>query len=342
MLLQGIKPNGKILNIGGVEYSEVIDFASAPFPINEEQVAIMVDYKNPAFIADLVSPRIRTGKQEFTYRLFDKKDGLTIPNTKANRKGHLNQVEFGGTEETSKTLDYGLMTVVPQGDIQNSDNLYNPVNHHTQKIAELVALDRESRVAAQVFGASNYGSSNKVTLDGSAGKKQWDDYTDSNPVGAILAAKDIPVMKPNILVLGQKVWTKVRQHPVVVEGIYGSGAKNGIVRLQDFADFLELEQVLVGQAFYNSANKGQTGTYARLWGNYAALVYRENNPVNTQMAISQFFTAQFGDPLGTNYPVNPGAFGLYGGQAVVAGESVKEVCTATDFGYLWSSVLASY
>lgn len=342
MLIQGIKPGSKVINIGGVDYSEVIDFATAPFPVNEEQVAIMVDYKNPAFIADLVSPRIRTGKQEFKYRSYDKKDSLTIPDTKANRKGQLNQVEFGGTETTDSTLDYGLMAVVPQKDILNSDASYNPVNHHTQKIAELVALSREQRVSAQIFGAANYGSSNKATLTGAAGLEYWDDFTNSNPVNAILAAKDVPVMKPNILVLGQKVWTKLRQHPVVVEGIYGSGAKNGIVRLQDFADFLELEQVLVGQSFYNSANKGQTGSYSRLWGNYAALLFREKDPVATELTISQFFTAQFGDPVGTNYPVNPGSFGLRGGQAIVAGESVKEVCTASDFGYLWSSVLKSY
>ncbi len=317
-----------------VKIEQIKEFASSPFPVTEEQLAVAVEYRNKAFIADEALPVVRTGKQEFSYQTFEKKDSFTIPKTESSRKGGLNTLELSGTETTDKTIDYGLQALIPQNDIDNTE--FDLVNHYIQKIMELVNLDHEKRVADMVFNSSNYASGNKTTLSGNS---QWSDFTNSTPLKDILDGFDACLMRPNVGIIGQQVWTKLRQHPDVVKAIGGNSGDSGIVPVRAVADLLELDELYIGSANYNTANRGQTFSKAFLFGKHACFFYRDTASI-PQLQTSQFFTAQFGDPVVYTAPLNPGDLGLSGGVKVVAGRRLKEVKTATDLGYLFINAVA--
>ena len=311
----------------------------APFPINESLTAIALSYRNTQLIADMVAPRVGVATDAFKYYKMEKAAGFTVPDTKIGRTAEANVVEFGGTEHTDSTLDYGLKDIVPLKDVRNAQGTpFDPLGQAALNTSRLVQLDREIRVANLVFGAGNYASSNKATL---SGNDQWSDYANSNPLDAMLQAFDSMLMRPNKLVFGQAVWTKLRQHPRIVEAVKGTGAglnAQGMVTRQQLADLLELQEVLVGMAFVNGAKKGASPTFARAWGKFAAALYTE--PVtSTQSATTAVFTAESGGGLRVRDWFDE-KIGVDGAQVVQVVDTVKEVMPADDLGYLWSAAVA--
>lgn len=312
-----------------------------PFPVNPVLTAISIAYRNPdiALIADEVFPLTPTA-QEFKYLKYDLAQGFTIPDTKVGRKSAPNEVEFTATEVTDKVIDYGLDDFVPNEDIEADNQGVDPLGTATMFQTHLLNLAREQRAATLAFTAANYPAANQTTLSGTS---QWSDFTNSNPVDAILTALDVPVVRPNIAVFGQATWTKLRQHPKVLQAVNaaaqatGGNVTSGAVSRQAFAEFFELQAVYVGAGFANTAKKGQTATLSRVWGKHAAFIYRDR-AAGPQAGVTFGFTAQWGNRIAGN--IDEPKRGLTGGQIVRVGERVKEVIAANDLGYFFQNAVA--
>ncbi len=313
------------------------------FPVNPELTAIALAYQNAEaqLIADRVLPRVPTPKK-FVYTKYTTEQGYTVPETRVGRKSEPNMVDFGGTLVNDECVDFGLDDTVPNDEIEAyaampkpaSGGPIDPLALSTMMLTGLVQLDREIRVAGVVFNAANYSGTNQSTL---AGGTQWSDQVNSDPLKAITDAMDVPLVRPNKLVLGQQVWTNLRRHPKIVQAIGRSAQTAGYAALAQVAELLELQEIIVGRAFYNTAKKGQTPTYARAWGKFAALLHIDTLAAQT-MQPTFGWTAQFGGKIAGNIPA-PNV-GLRGGQRVRSGESVKEVVASTDAGYLFIAAVA--
>jgi len=307
---------------------------AAPFPIQPELTAVAIAYKNKRLIADEVLPRVPVGKQDFTYLLHTMDEGFSVPDTKVGRKSKPNEVEFTATEQTASTSDYGLDDPIPQADIDNAPANYDPMGRAVEGITDLVLLGREARAAGLVFNAANYAAANKQTLSGTS---QFSDFANSDPIGVIMTALDACIMRPNVMTLGRAAFSKLIQHPKIVKAVLGNAGDSGIATRQQIAALFELEDVLVGEAYLNTAKKGQAASLARVWGKHISLTLRDRN-ANTRGGATFGFTAQFGDRIaGSQFDSD---IGLRGGQRVRAGESVKELITAPDLGYLITNAVA--
>lgn len=327
---------GDNLLMGGAIGVGIIGATVAPFPIQPDLTAIALMYRNKRMIADQVLPRVQVAKGDFKYFTHTLADGFTIPDTKVGRRSPPNQVEFTATETTASTTDYALDDSIPNADIANASNIpgADPVAKATMYVANLIELDREKRTADLVFGAGNYAAANKTTLSGTG---QWSDYTNSNPISAILTALDGSVMRPNIAVMGRTVFSALIQHPKVLAAIYGPGGTRGIATAEQLANVLELDAVYVGESYVNSAKKGQTVSLARVWGKFFALLYRDTL-ADAARGTTFGFTAQFGTRIAGSFEDKD--IGMRGGVRVRVGESVKEVIAANDLGYLFSAAIA--
>jgi hypothetical protein len=305
-------------------------------PINPFYTGIAIGYKNKSLIADLVLPRIQVGLQQFKYFKYATADSFTLPDTRVGRKSAVNQVEFGATESTNTTEDYGLSDLVPyseQKDSIASQTQHDPVAKATEYLTDLIALDREVRASNLVFNSANYG----VNTSSLAGANQWSAYATSDPINDILTAKDKCLLAPNIAVIGQKAWTTLRQHPKVAKAINGTSGDVGVVARQALADLLELEQILVGTGFVNTAKPGQTPTLVRVWGNDFSL-FHQNLLADNQRGATFGFTAQYDERVARS--AENVSVGLRGATEIVVGESVKELIVAPEAGYLLKAVIA--
>lgn len=316
--------------------------AKTPFVVVPELTAIAVAYHQANLVADRVLPYVPVNTQEFRYKKFNLADDFTVPATLVGRKGTPQQVEFGETELTDKTDDHGLDSPVPNADMEAYERaraagqagVTDPMMRATTQVMSLVMTAREKRVADLVFNAANYATANKVTLSGTS---QWSDFTNSNPQVAITGALDGMIMRPNIAVFGRAVWSQLSMHPKLCAAVFKNGTNAGVVSRQQFAELFELEEVVVGDGWINTAAKGQPPTVVRLWGKHAAFLHRHMN-ADTQFGMTFGFTARFGDRVG-GY-IEDGDMGIRGGKRVRSGESVKELITANDLGYLFSNAVA--
>lgn len=307
--------------------------SNAPFPIDPALTAIAIAYRNGRMIADDVLPRVPVGKQEFTYWKYDLAQGFTVPETLVGRKSKPNEVEFSATEQTASTEDHGLDSPVPQADIENAPEGYNPLGHATEQTTNLIVLRREVRTANIVFNNASYVAGNKVTLSGA---NQWSDPS-SSPLPVITDALDSLVMRPNIGILGRRTATFLRRHPKIVKAYNGTTGEDGMVPLAFLQELLELEQILVGEAKVNISKPGQNATIARTWGPHASFIYRDRL-ANSQGGTTFGFTAQWGNRIAGSIPDSN--IGLRGGQRVRSGESVKELITASDLGFFFENAVS--
>lgn len=311
--------------------------ATKPFKIDPVLTGITTAFRNPSasLIADLVLPRVQVNKEEFGYNVFPTEDAYTIPDTRVGRTSKVNQVEFSADRQTSMTQDYGLEDPIPYKDIENAAGSgYDPEGRAAELLTDLILLDREVRAANLVFALGSFAAACRTTLSGNA---QWSDATNSDPVTALENAIDGLLLKPNKLVLGRSVWTTLKRHPKVVAAVLGSANSTGRVTRQGLADILEIQEVVVGEGWVNTARKGQAASMARAWGKHAALLYI-NPTADTDRGLTFGLTAQFGKRVGMRREDEQ--IGLDGGVAIRVGERVKELVVANNAGYFFQNAIA--
>lgn len=308
--------------------------AIRPFPIDPKLTAIAIAYRNPdvVLIADSVLPRTPTS-QEFKWLEYDLAQGFTVPDTRVGRKSVPNEVEFKAEERTDKVEDHGLDDIVPNEDVEADNQGVDPLGNATAYLTNLVNLGREQRVASKVFNPASFSANNQATLSGTS---QWS-HGSADPVAAIGDALDSPIIRPNIAVFGQQTWTKLRRNVKIVQAIKGTAQGAGMVSRQEFAEFFELQEVLVGAGFVNQSKKGQAASMARVWGKHAAFLYRDR-AAGPQAGVTYGFTAAWGNKIAGS--IDEPKIGLTGSQRVRSGERVKEVICARDLGYFFQNAVA--
>ncbi|MBF0309468.1 MAG: major capsid protein [Magnetococcales bacterium] len=305
----------------------------SPFPVQPELTAIAIGFRNRRLVADQVMPRVVVGKTVFKWTLFNLVDGFTVPDTKVGRTSQPNQVEMGGSEQTGATEDFGLEDPIPLSDIEQAPPGRNLQMDAAQWLTNLVLLDREIRVAGKVFNTANYAAANIKDL--AAGEKFSN--ADSDPLTLLTDAMDAMIMRPNVMVIGRKAFSALARHPKIVKAYHGNDGGSGIVPAKFIADQFELEELVVGEAILNTAKKGKTPVLARAWGNHCALHYREI-AAGQGKGPTWGYTAQYGSRVSGS--IKDDNIGLRGGVKVRVGESVAEVVSAPDLGYLLQNCIA--
>ena len=307
--------------------------ALSPFPINPDLTAIAVAYKNAEYIADRVLPRVRVDKQKFTFIAYPVDTFFNVADTRVGRRSRPNEIILDGTEVADFCEDYGLDSPVPNSDILNSDERYDPLGNAVMQLMESVALDREVRAAALVHGSASYDPALITTLSGTG---QFSDKVNSDPVTTILNALEQPLMRPTDMNLNSEGWTQLRTHPKMVQAIYGTAATAGVVTKQQVAELFELKSINVGPGRRNISKRGQAMSLARIWGKHVSLTY--NAPVITKETPTFGATFQWGDAIAGDKPDD--TIGLRGGVRVRSGESLRERVVAGQAGYLFQNAFA--
>jgi len=306
----------------------------APFPIQPDLTAISIAYKNTRMIADEVAPRVPVNKEDFKYLKHNMAEGFTVPDTKVGRKSAPNEVSFSATEETASTVDFGLDDKIPQADIDNAPENYDPLGKSVEQTSNLIELGREVRVANMVFNAANYAAGSQQTL---AGVNQFSDFANSDPIGVLMDALDGMVMRGNIMTIGRQAYSVLARHPDIVKAAHGNSGDKGVAHRDAIKELFELEDILVGEARINTAKKGQAAALQRAWGKHISLQYRDVM-ADTRSGMTFALTAQHGNRVAG--AKEDSDIGLRGGQRVRVGESVKELITANDLAYFIQNAVA--
>jgi hypothetical protein len=314
--------------------------ATRPFSLDTVRLPIAIGYKNDSYIADEVMPYFPVNSELFDWNKYTITDMYNIRETRMSRTGVADTVEFTATSEASRVFDEALDGAVPITDQEFSQPGLDPAARTVEGLTELVMLKREQRVANTVFNTASYDAANVVTLSGTS---QFNDAA-SNPLTTILNALDVPLVRPNTMVLGQSVWTTLRRNSVIVQAVRGMGmgggnsASSGIIMTDDLAMLFGVDRVLIGQARSNSANVGQASNISRLWGKNLALLHLSPLGMGQGMMPTWGWTARYGTKFVRTWIEEER--GIKGSNLYRVGEQVREIVSAPGAGYYIQSAIA--
>src|SRR5258708_24570576 len=133
--------------------------SQAPFVVQPRLTAVALAYRNLRLIADFVLPRVPVDRQTFKYTTFTKEDAFTIPDTKVGPKSRVNEIDWTASEASAQTQDYALEDAIPYFDVQAAQAAQaaqrvtpiDPEQRSTELLTDLIAPDRETRIANLLF-----------------------------------------------------------------------------------------------------------------------------------------------------------------------------------------------
>lgn len=303
------------------------------FPRDKQLTAISIAFKNPdaSLIAEHVFPRSPVGTEVFEYTVYPTGQGFTIPKSLVGTYGRVERVQISGSKVQGATEDHGYEIPVSNKDIKQAPPGVDPRARATEQGTNLLLLDREVRAAEIAFNPANYGF--KTTL---AGANRWSDPT-SKPLTAIWNAMSVPIMRPNIAVVGREAWNFMATHPDIVSAALGNDGTKGICPPERLAEILGLSAIYIGDARYNINKPGKPPSLAFGWGKHFLLAYRDRT-ASTQGGLTFGLTFEYDSRFSGSK--DDADMGLRGGVVVKTGESVVESVIAPDCAYFFESVVA--
>jgi len=241
---------------------------------------LLVKYENRNLIADKVLPIVRTKRRSNVYRRIRPETMFQVPQAAmSGTEAVPNRVNYGlDTNGSFSVLDYGLMDFISSDEESNADLPIEPRMLAEDTIMGQLMLAREARAAALVFGAANYGANTQAL----SGASRFDNAA-SDPIPLLLQQLRVPLVRPNVMVIGEDAWDPLRTNANVIKYVVSRGAtKLGATPLmvdeETLAAALRLDKVLVGTAIVNLPREGATPSYTRIWGKSCALIAVQETP----------------------------------------------------------------
>lgn len=329
--------------MGGSNRSHLMGVSPSDVHIPTIDQNIFVLYQNRECIADAVMPIVNASRLSNYIEQMPVATMQQVANTRiASSRARPNQITYG----VNNTLQYscipvGLIDYLPAELLANADSTaLRTTSLYMAILKSFMDLAREYNVAAEVFGAGNYGS-NTTALSGA---DRWD-TSGSDPIDQLLTYKEQVFSTPNVLVLGGQVWPKLRTNPAV-KGYIQSRASTAAgpvplnVELSLVAELLGLERVVVGRAKYNSAQEGASTVSSYIWGKSAALIRVEPNP-DPLMTETFGYTYRFGGKAYRNEVIPDRLGGAMGGQYIKLSTFEDDVVIGgANTGYLLTTVIS--
>ena len=246
------------------------------------------------FVADKVFSNIPVSKQADAYFTYDRGEW----NRDDMEERQPGTESAGGTYEVANTTYYAKVYALHK-DVadQVRSNADDPINldaEATRYITNKALIQRERKWATTFFAGSvwTYEVDGAATATAAASfdptnasnndKVYWNDAS-STPIEDVREGKryvgEATGFRPNVMVMGREVFDTLVDHPDIV-GRLDRGQTAGAAKANKdaLAALFEVDEVLVMDAIYNSAEQGQTAVHAFIGGKHALLAYRPASP----------------------------------------------------------------
>jgi len=314
-------------------------------------VAYMQDTKN--FVADKVFPIIPVDKKSNIYFKYTKDDWFR---DEAQRRADATASAgsgYGLTEDNYLCDVFAFHKDIGDQTRANADKPLNPDMEATQFITHRLLLRKEVQWAAdfftsgvwnnQVTGAStNTGTG--VSAYGTSTTYYWSDYVNALPIVDVDMAK-LQVLQttgyePNTLVLGVKVFQKLKNHPTLIDR-YKYTQAGALVTEDLLAQLFGVDKVLVAKGVFNAGNEGSNAqNYQFITGNSALLCYVAPSPgLMTPSAGYTFLWNGVSQGSGQNVGVAKFRMDELKADRVEGEIAFDNKVVAPDLGFFWSVIV---
>lgn len=237
---------------------------------------LSVAYHNEELVAEQIFPAIPVDYPTGIYYKWDKANLRTPPDTSRTGGSKTKEVSQEMTQVPYGPLtEHALKARVNKDTVQFAMKPLQPRIKATNLVTEQIMLEKELKLATKLLDTAQV--TQNATLSGTA---QWSDYVNSDPVPVIQGWTDtikINSLKfPNKMVIGYQVWSKLKNHPKLIERIKYTSKQS--VTLDDFANLVGIKNIVIAGAEVNQAAEGLTDNLQFIWGKNVWLMYVNESP----------------------------------------------------------------
>lgn len=266
---------------------------------------------NPGnYIAANVFPIVGTPKQQGQVYNIDPNNAFLIPRDNLRAPGNEpNLMDYEDPTTTSyDCVDHALVSYVPDEYRDQVDPEAEPALPNVERLVSNIQLGREKSLVT-LLGTLSQTSSPSTKWDNASGTP-FEDIKDifttvENSVGRTPNAIAMDKFVARAISESAAYRERVKYTQAPISGVYGMDSfKAGLGAILDIAP----ENIDVADAFENTAQKGQTKSMSRIWGENV-LVYYKENPQSVNDDVSQ--------NLGMHIVYNSEPSGVYGGFKVL-------------------------
>jgi hypothetical protein len=293
-----------------------------------------VGYRNNAYIAEQLFPRVQVGEQRDLFWKFGR-ESQRISENDLRAPG-------AAAETISQTLsttsyfcpDHSLARII--SDEERANFQAGDINQSaTQTLTNKILLAQEIRAAALATAPASYAGSNVLDVSGTI---QWGAAANTKIVDQVMAAQ-LAVMasgqKPNLMIIGPAVWRALKSAPEIVARVTAKPGAKGVganVTLEDLQTIFEVDTLLVPTAVSLEADMA---TADFVWGKHAIVAYV--NPA------AGFYDTSFGKTfVWTGAPGTAGGFSVEIARLTPASRKSDEVAVHSYYGQEVTSNISAY
>lgn len=254
-------------------------------PLGNISIAYIQEAGN--FVADKVFPNIPVQKQSDRYYTYDRgnfnRDEMEVraPGTQS----------AGGEYTVDNTPTYFAPIYAFHHDIPdqrraNADAVIDPDREATLLVSQKGLLKREKLFVTKYFAGGIWSGGDDDGVSAAPGANeflQWNDAA-STPIEDIRAAKTTVLeetgFEPNTLVIGQRVFDALIDHPDIVDRVkYGQTAGGpAMIDTTELQALFKVQRIFIMKAVENTAAEGATNVHAFIGGKKALLAYSTPTP----------------------------------------------------------------
>lgn len=290
--------------------------------------SMSVQYANDDYIGLRLMPAVMTGNRSGIFYKYTKRDRFAYPDDTMATRSDANEVSEGRSTGTYSLTGRALKEFIDQTTINNQDAPLNELADAQNNVMEGLTFKQEVRIASAATTAGNY-AGNTVAIGAS---DRWDTATGGDPINDINTALAATWMGRGpgrkVAFTSLTVWNVLKVHPRLLDLIRGN--RDGMLSREMFAQWFEIDELLVGRARKDTANEGQTASYSRIWPDSFGIVRVATAP--------SLRNASFGFSVMEKAPVQRLWFdpksGEEGGWYTQGSLADQQLVVAGDTGYL--------
>src|SRR5512146_1653754 len=225
------------------------------------------------FVADRVFPGVPVDKKAGTYYVFTQKYWFADEMHPRSPGAPFAEGDFGVETDTYTALQYALQKGIADEERANSQLPMDLEQTAVKWLAQQILIKKERQFATDFMAASVWGTTDNDSAT------DWDDYESGDPAANIATGRETisgnTGQDPNTLVMGLVVWDALKLHPDILDRIKYTTAATAQNVAAAVGGVLEIPNILVSRASYNTANEAQTASYSAIIDDDALLCYTE-------------------------------------------------------------------
>jgi hypothetical protein len=261
--------------------------------IDEALTNVSVAYTNAQFIAEDVAPVVPVNMKSNKYWVyglerFRRRMTSREPGTKPRETG------WSLSNDSYFCQGHSLRGTYPWEAPSNADPVIDLDIDTTEVTTDAVLLAQEMDLVDAI-------TSTATTTDLSAAGGQYQvDNSDNDPILYFDKQKEVIAKKigraPNAMVIGRPAYRGLRSNPNLLRRVYGTTAPvDPLIKPEMLAEKLDLQEVIVGEAMYDTVPEGEASSLDYIWGNYILLFYKDPNPGRRKLTFMYHFIWNVGN-----------------------------------------------